>query len=94
MLDFGMGIQDAIASPRIHIEGCDPKVPEGKLTRLLLGDSRYSPGVVQALERRGHEVRLLQDGNFALPVGCMRDLKTGRLRAGVTVPTPATAIGY
>ncbi len=93
MLDFGMGIQDAIAVPRIHIEGCDPKVPEGKLMRLLLGDSRLSPEVVTALERRGHEVRLLQDGNFALPVGCMRDLKTGQLHAGVTVPTPATAIG-
>jgi gamma-glutamyltranspeptidase/glutathione hydrolase len=94
ILDFGMGIQEAIAGPRIHIEGCDPKVPEGKLVRQLFADSRLDPDVVSALERQGHEVRLLPDGNFALPVGIMRDLKTGKLHAGVTVPTPATAIGY
>jgi gamma-glutamyltranspeptidase/glutathione hydrolase len=94
VLDFGMGIQEAIAAPRIHIEGCDPKVPEGKLVRQLFADSRLDLDVVNALERQGHEVRLLPDGNFALPVGIMRDLKTGKLHAGVTVPTPATAIGY
>ena len=94
ILDFGMGIQEAIAAPRIHIEGSDPKVPEGRLVRLLLGDSRLGLEVVKALEQQGHEVRLLPDGNFALPVGIMRDLKTGKLHAGVTVPTPATAIGY
>ncbi len=94
VLDFGMGIQEAIAAPRIHIEGSDPKVTEGKLVRELFADSRMSPKVVKELERRGHQVVLLPDGNFALPVAIMRGLQTGRLHGGVTVPTPATAIEY
>lgn len=94
VLDFGMGIQEAIAASRIHIEGSDPKVPEGKLVRELFADSRMSAKVVKELERRGHQVVLLPDGNFALPVAIMRGLQTSKLHGGVTVPTPATAIGY
>jgi gamma-glutamyltranspeptidase/glutathione hydrolase len=94
ILDFGMGIQEAIAAPRIHIEGSDPKVPAGKLVRQLFADSRLAPGIIQDLKRRGHDVVLRGDGNFALPVGIMRDPATGKLHAGVTVPVPATAIGY
>ena len=94
VIEFGMDIQDAIAAPRIHIEGSDPKVPGGKLVRRLLADWRLPAGVVENLEQRGHEVVLLPDGQFALPVGIMRDGSTGKLRGGVTVPVPATALGY
>jgi gamma-glutamyltranspeptidase/glutathione hydrolase len=94
VIDFGMGIQEAIAAPRIHIEGSDPKVPNGKLVRQLFADSRLEPDVVDNLKRRGHEITLLLDGNFALPVAIMRDASTGKLHGGVTVPVPATAIGY
>lgn len=94
VIDFGMDIQDAIAAPRIHIEGSDPKVPGGKLVRRLLADTRLPAGVVEDLRRRGHDVVLLGDGNFALPVGIMRDEATGQLRGGVTVPVPAMALGY
>jgi gamma-glutamyltranspeptidase/glutathione hydrolase len=94
VMDFGMSIQEAIEAPRIHIEGSDPKVPAGKLLRRMFVDSRHVPEVVQDLERRGHEVVLRSDGQFALPVGIMRDVSSARLRGGVTVPTPATAIGF
>lgn len=94
VLDFGMDIQEAIAAPRIHVEGSDPKVPDGKLVRRLFADARLAPEVVQDLRKRGHDVTLLPDGNFALPVAIMRDEAAGRLRAGVTVPVPATALGY
>jgi gamma-glutamyltranspeptidase/glutathione hydrolase len=94
VLDFGMDIQEAIAAPRIHVEGSDPKVPDGKLVRWLFADARLPPEVVQDLRKRGHDVTLLPDGNFALPVAIIRDETEGRLRAGVTVPVPATALGY
>jgi gamma-glutamyltranspeptidase/glutathione hydrolase len=94
ILDFGMGIQEAIAAPRIHIEGSDPKTPEGKLVRRIFADSRFEPTIIEDLERRGHQVVLRSDGNFALPVGIMRDPSTRKLHGGVTVPVPATAIGY
>jgi gamma-glutamyltranspeptidase/glutathione hydrolase len=94
VIDFGMGIQEAIAAPRIHIEGSDPKVPEGKLVKELFVDSRMPPEVVKELERRGHQVVLKPDGSFALPIAIMRNLETGKLHGGVTVPVPATTIGF
>ena len=93
VLDFGMGIQEAIAAPRIHIEGSDPKVPEGRLVREMHVDSRIDPETVRALERSGHAIALKLDGDFALPVGILRDLSTGKMHGGVTVPVPAMAIG-
>ncbi|MBN1318666.1 MAG: gamma-glutamyltransferase [Anaerolineales bacterium] len=94
VLDFKMGIQAAISAPRIHIEGCDPKVPKGKLVRDLFVDERIPPEIVNQLGNKGHQVELGKDGQFALPVAIMRDLQTGRMHGGVTVPTPATAAGF
>jgi gamma-glutamyltranspeptidase/glutathione hydrolase len=93
VIDFGMGIQEAIAAPRIHIEGCDPKVPEGKLVKELFVDSRIDRETVKEMERQGHQITTQLDGDFALPVGIMSNPSTGELHGGVTVPVPATAIG-
>jgi gamma-glutamyltranspeptidase/glutathione hydrolase len=93
IIDFGMGIQEAIAEPRIHIEGSDPKVPEGKLVKKMFVDSRINRETVKEMERQGHEITLNMDGDFARPVGIMRDPSTGKLHGGATVPVPATAIG-
>lgn len=92
VIDFGMGIQDAIGAPRIHAEGSDPKVPEGLLVRRVFADSRIPEETRAALEAMGHEIVVMQDGQFALPVGVVRD-ETGRMYGGVTVPVPAMAIG-
>jgi gamma-glutamyltranspeptidase / glutathione hydrolase len=93
IIDFGMGIQESIAQPRIHIEGADPKVPAGKLVSEMFVDSRIDSDTVNTLEQLGHEITIKLDGDFALPVGIMRDLQTGKLHAGITVPVPATAMG-
>jgi gamma-glutamyltranspeptidase/glutathione hydrolase len=93
IIDFGMGIQEAISKPRIHIEGADPKVPEGKLLTDMFVDSRIDRETVKELERRGHEIVIKLDGDFALPVGIMRDPLTSKLHSGVTVPVPAMATG-
>jgi len=94
IIDFGMGIQEAIAKPRIHIEGADPKVPEGKLVKEMFVDSRIRRETVEEMEKRGHMISPKLDGDFALPVGIMRDPSTGMLHGGVTVPVPATAMGF
>ena len=94
IIDFGMGVQDAIATPRIHIEGGDPKVPEGKLVKELFVDSRLDPETVKDLESRGHEIIVQLDGDFALPVGIMKNTATSKLHSGVTVPVLATATGF
>jgi gamma-glutamyltranspeptidase/glutathione hydrolase len=94
VIDFGMGIREAIASPRIHIEGSDPKLPEGKLVRNLFVDTRIDSATIEALARRGHEITVQVDGDFALPIGIMKDESTNNLHGGVTVPVPATAAGF
>ena len=94
IIDFGMGIQEAIAQPRIHIEGTDPKVPAGKLVNEMFVDSRIDSDTVKDLEQLGHEVTMKLDGDFALPIGIMKDPQTGKLHAGVTVAVPATAMGH
>lgn len=94
IIDFGMGMQEAIEQPRIHIEGADPKVPAGKLVKEMFVDSRIDPNTVNALRRLGHEITIKLDGDFALPVGIMRNPQTGKLHAGVTVPVPAKAMGH
>ncbi len=94
IIDFAMGVQDAIAAPRIHIEGGDPKVPEGKLVKDLFIDSRLDLETVKNLASRGHKITGQLDGDFALPVGIMKNTATGKLHGGVTVPIPATAIGF
>ena len=94
VIDFGMGIQEAIAEPRIHIEGADPKMPEGKLVKEMFVDSRIKRETMEELKKRGHVITLKLDGDFALPVGVMRDSSTGMLHSGVTVSVPATAMGF
>ncbi len=92
IIDFGMGMQEAIGAPRIHAEGSDPKVPDGLLVRKVFLDSRISQETQDALASMGHEIVVMQDGQFALPVGVLRDTD-GLLHGGVTVPVPALAIG-
>jgi len=94
IIDFGMGIKEAIATPRIHCEGSDPKVPEGKLVRDLFVDTRIASDTTMALMEKGHEIISQLDGDFALPIGIMRDESTKDLHGGVTVPVPATAAGF
>jgi gamma-glutamyltranspeptidase/glutathione hydrolase len=94
VIDFNMGIQEAIASPRIHIEGSDPKVPEGKLVKDLFVDKRIDSETTKAMASRGHEINVQLDGDFALPIGIIRDETNSNLHGGVTVPVPATAAGF
>jgi len=75
VLDHGMGIQAAIAAPRLDCSG-----PE------LLVDSRLD-GVTPALAARGHRLRVVEESlhaaHFSTPLGILIDPRTGRLHGGV-----------
>jgi gamma-glutamyltranspeptidase/glutathione hydrolase len=87
MLDFGLGVQAAVTSPRIHCEG--------PLTEV---DGRTDRTLVEALDRRGHRIQLHEEHassfRFARPSGIRIDPGTGDLTAGVHEFTPAWAMGY
>jgi gamma-glutamyltranspeptidase/glutathione hydrolase len=87
VIDFGMGIQEAIAAPRVDAADRETYV-----------DSRIDSGTVDALRDMGHGVEVVEEtpaqGNFAVPVGLMVDGDTGRIHAGVDVFRQAEARGF
>ncbi|MGI9145467.1 MAG: gamma-glutamyltransferase [Chloroflexota bacterium] len=87
VLDFGMGVQDAVTTPRIHCEGAVTEV-----------DGRIAREVVDGLTARGHRLKLLQEDSssfrFARPGGIRIDPQTSQLKGGVHQFTPAWAMGY
>jgi gamma-glutamyltranspeptidase / glutathione hydrolase len=87
VLDFNLGVQDAVTMPRIHCEG---PVTEA--------DSRLAPETIDGLASRGHRLKVVEDNGasfrFARPGGIRIDPQTNVLTGGVHQFTPAWAIGY
>ena len=88
MLDFGMGPQEAIDSPRV-----DCSMPFTSL------DPRIEKGVREELESRGHRIQVIGESivqtgfaSFASPAAILRD-EDGSLRAGVDTFHSAYAEG-
>ena len=88
VIDHGMGIQEALAAPRVYSQD----------TGDLIVDSRTAPNIVEDLRNRGHSVTLVEETifrpNFGRPLGVLIDSKAGAVRGGVHVPCPATAMPY
>jgi gamma-glutamyltranspeptidase/glutathione hydrolase len=86
ILDHQMGMQDAIAAPRVHCEGA-----------VVFADSRFESDTIGALRDRGHDIALLTESvgtsSFGRPNGILVDPHTGRLRGGVYPYRPYYAIG-
>ncbi|HEX5502301.1 MAG TPA: gamma-glutamyltransferase [Thermomicrobiales bacterium] len=87
VLDFGLGMQDAVGAPRIDCSG--PAV---------LVDARDPPSLPAALAALGHTVEVREESfhayHFATPVGIAIDPATGRLHSGVDPFRLSEAAGY
>jgi gamma-glutamyltranspeptidase/glutathione hydrolase len=87
VLDWGLGVQAAVTTPRIHCEGA-----------LLEVDGRHDPALIGELARLGHQVKVQQEHEssfrFARPGGIRIDPATDVLSGGVHQFTPAWAMGY
>jgi gamma-glutamyltranspeptidase/glutathione hydrolase len=83
LVDFGLGIQEAVSAPRLHAES----------ERLEL-DSRFSPEIIQQLTALGNSVltaeKTVCSFNFAQPSGIVIT-PDGRLRGGVDPTMPRAA---
>ncbi len=85
-VDFGMGLQEALEQPRIHVESDDPVV-----------DPRFGDDVIRELKRRGHKVELPPKEftlwPFSEPNGITSE--KGILKSGINPQTkPTHAAGY
>ena len=85
-VDFGMGLQEALEQPRIHVESDDPVI-----------DPRFGDNVLNELNRRGHNYQLPPEEftlwPFAEPNGIVRE--GNEWKSGLAPLTkPAHAAGY
>ena len=85
VIDFGMGMQEAITAPTVDAA-----------ERETLVDHRFDPAMVEALGRMGHnvEVEPAAGYGFSRPRGVMVHPETGRLHAGVQITGTDEARGY
>ncbi len=87
VVDHRLGVQDAIAAPRI-----DCSTPE------LLLDSRLPEPTVAGLRGLGHRVQVVEESlhaeQFSRPLGILLHPETGRLHGGVDPLRPGIAAGW
>ena len=87
VLDHNMGIQEAIAAPRVDAADRETFV-----------DSRIDESTVAALRQMGHKIEVVEESaaqsGFAVPVGLMINSETGRIHAGADVFRQAEARGF
>ena len=87
VLDRGMGMQDAVAAPRIDCSG--PAV---------LVDSRFPEAVPTGLQALGHRVQVVEESfhayHTATALGILTHPETGQLHGGVDPFRLSIAAGY
>ena len=93
ILDFGMGIQEAIEAPRIALDA-DPNFyrPGAGITVGLEG--RIAPLVVAELVAMGHTVELSREYAFGNMQGILMNLATGTMTAGADPRRMGYAVGW
>jgi gamma-glutamyltranspeptidase/glutathione hydrolase len=86
LVDFHLGIQEAVSAPRTHCEGPSTWI-----------DSRFAPSVVDSLRAMGHDLvvqtETVATSYFARPNGVVVDDAAGVVRGGVSPFKPYYAIG-
>lgn len=86
LVDFGLGIQEAVAAPRAHAEGLESLV-----------DARFGPATIAALRAMGHNLAVREEtfasSFFGRPNGVVVDSSSGRLSGGVNQYKPYLAVG-
>ena len=93
VLDFGMGIQEAIEAPRLSLFA-DPNFYRPGSDILIRVEDRIAPGVVDALRKMGHHTELTEGYALGSIQGILRNLRTGTTTAGADPRRAAYAVGW
>jgi gamma-glutamyltranspeptidase/glutathione hydrolase len=78
LIDFGMNLQEAGDAPRARHDGSSE--PTGEVMRdggILVLENGFAPETVRALQARGHQVKVGNDGDFGGYQAIRRDTETG-----------------
>ena len=93
VLDFGMGIQQAVAAPRIAL-AADPNFYKPASAITLQAEGRISQDITRKLEAMGHTVERVDGYAFGSMQGILADLEKGTLAAGADPRRVAYAVGW
>jgi len=93
VLEFGLGIQEAIEAPRLSLSG-DPNfyLPGADIT--VHAEGRIPASAVQGLRTRGHGVELVAGFAGGNMQGILRDPATGAMTAGGDPRNLGYAVGW
>lgn len=93
VLDFGMGIQEAVAAPRLSLFA-EPNFYTPGADILVRLESRAPEGSVEALTALGHRAEWTTGWALGSNNGILRSLTAGTLAAGADPRRAAYAIGW
>ncbi len=93
VLDFGMGIQAAVAAPRLSLFP-DPNFYTPGADILIRLENRMASGTVEALEAFGHRAELTAGYGLGSNNGVLVNLAAGTMAAGADPRRAAYAVGY
>jgi gamma-glutamyltranspeptidase/glutathione hydrolase len=93
MVDFGMGIQEAVEAPRLALDA-DPNFYKAGATMTLQVESRVAPAVQRRLEELGHNVEPVGEYTIGSMQGIVRDPDTGTMAAGADPRRMMYAVGW
>ena len=93
VIDFGMGIQEAIEAPRIALNA-EPNfyLPGADVTLRI--ERRIAPLVISRLEDLGHRTLAIREYSLGNMQGILRDLETGTMMAGADPRRMMYAVGW
>jgi gamma-glutamyltranspeptidase/glutathione hydrolase len=93
VIDFGMGIQEAIEAPRISLNA-DPNfyLPGAEVTVRV--ESRVAPRVISRLRELGHDAETAREYSMGNMQGILRNPETDTMMAGADPRRMMYAIGW
>ncbi len=93
ILDFGMGIQEAIEAPRLSLHADPNFYKPGAAIRTRV-EGRVAPEVIGALEGKGHRVDVIAEFAIGNMRGILRNPKTGTMAGGADPRRIGYAVGW
>lgn len=93
VLEFDMGIQEAVEAPRIVLDA-EPNFYRAGSEITVQAESRIPAEVLQALGTLGHQVRPVPGYSLGSNSGILFDLRTGAMLAGADPRRTDYAVGY
>ncbi len=93
VVDFGMGIQEAIEAPRIALRA-DPNFYVSGADVTVRVEGRMAPFVIGRLREMGHDVQVAREYSMGSMQGILRNPDTGTMMAGADPRRMMYAVGW